>query len=116
IESTGSVALYGILFDSDRATLRQESRPTLDEIAKLLKGEPKLKLLVVGHTDNVGSFTYNMDLSRQRAEAVAAELTHRYGIAASRLHPVGISFASPVASNRSEEGRARNRRVELVED
>jgi outer membrane protein OmpA-like peptidoglycan-associated protein len=116
IASTGSVALYGILFDSDRATLRQESRPTLDEIAKLLKGEPKLKLLVVGHTDNVGSFSYNMDLSRQRAEAVAAELSGRYGIATSRLHPVGVSYASPVASNRSEEGRARNRRVELVED
>jgi outer membrane protein OmpA-like peptidoglycan-associated protein len=75
-----------------------------------------LKLLVVGHTDNVGSYGFNMDLSQRRAAAVVAALAGRFGIARDRLSPVGVSYASPVASNRAEEGRAKNRRVELVEN
>jgi outer membrane protein OmpA-like peptidoglycan-associated protein len=82
----------------------------------LLKSDPKLKLLVVGHTDNVGGFTSNMALSEHRAAAVVNELVTKYQIAQSRLTPVGVSFASPVATNKTEEGRAKNRRVQLVEE
>ncbi len=116
ITTTGSVALYGIFFDSNSAQVKQESEPALQEIGKLLKAQPALNLLVVGHTDNVGTFDFNMDLSRRRAEAVVAALVSRFGVQQRRLTPVGVSFASPVASNASEEGRARNRRVQLVEN
>jgi len=70
----GHIALYGIYFDTDKAAIKPESRPTLDEIAKLLNGQPTLSVFIVGHTDSQGSFEHNMTLSRQRAEAVAAAL------------------------------------------
>ncbi|MDY0039812.1 MAG: OmpA family protein, partial [Desulforhabdus sp.] len=116
ISDTGSIALYGIYFDFDKADLKTESQPTLEQIVGLLKDDPKLKLLVVGHTDNVGTFPFNMDLSQRRAAAVVNALTTQFGVEKSRLTPVGVSFAAPVASNRTEEGRAKNRRVELVEN
>lgn len=116
IAGGGRVALYGIYFDFNKAGVKPESDPTLSEIAKLLKGRAAMKLLVVGHTDNVGSFSSNKDLSERRAAAVVAALASRFGVGRDRLTPFGVSFASPVASNASEEGRARNRRVELVEN
>jgi OOP family OmpA-OmpF porin len=115
ISTAGRVALYGIHFDFNKTDIKPESDPTLEQMAKLLKDSPALKLLVVGHTDNVGGFTFNMDLSQRRAAAVVAALNTRYGIAKDRLSPVGVSFASPVASNKTEDGRAKNRRVELVD-
>lgn len=115
ISTKGSIALYGIYFDFNKADIKPESQPTLEQIAHLLKGDPGLKLLVVGHTDNVGSFSFNMDLSQRRAGAVVDALTGQYGVDRNRLTAVGVSFACPVASNNSEEGRAKNRRVELVE-
>ena len=114
ISSTGRVALYGIYFDTDKADLKPESQPTLQEIAKLLKQDPSLKLCVVGHTDNVGAFDYNIGLSQRRAAAVVKELAAKHGIAAARLKPAGVGMLSPVAPNDHEEGRAKNRRVELV--
>jgi len=75
---------------------------------------PSLKLLVVGHTDNVGTLSSNMDLSKRRADAVVSVLVSQYAIDRTRLSPVGVSFASPVAPNSNDEGRAKNRRVELV--
>lgn len=116
IDSTGRVALYGIYFDFNKADLKPESDATLQEIAALLKQNAALKLLVVGHTDNVGTFPFNMDLSQRRAASVVAALTTRFSIAKDRLTPVGVSFASPVAPNKTEDGRAKNRRVELVEN
>ncbi|MCK9296066.1 MAG: OmpA family protein [Desulfobulbaceae bacterium] len=116
IAVSGSIALYGIYFDFDQAVVKPESQPTLQEIAQLLKNKPELKLLIAGHTDNVGSFVYNMDLSQRRAAAVVQALTSGFGIDRARLTPVGVSSASPKATNRSEEGRAKNRRVELVEN
>jgi outer membrane protein OmpA-like peptidoglycan-associated protein len=89
--------------------------PTIKQIAKLLKDNPKLKLLIVGHTDNQGTFIYNKKLSEGRAKSVVKLLVTKYGINADRLHPVGVSYAAPIASNNTEEGRAKNRRVELVE-
>jgi len=115
IKRTGKVALYTIYFDFDKADLKPESKPTIEEIAKLLKKNPKLKLYVVGHTDNVGSFDYNMNLSQRRAEAVVKELVEKYGISKDRLKGYGVGPLSPVASNSTEEGRSKNRRVELVE-
>lgn len=116
IQGYGKVALYGIYFDVDKATLKSESDSTLEQIGKLLKEKPSLKLLVVGHTDNAGNYAANMDLSQRRAAAVVTALTGRYGVKQDRLTAVGVSFAAPVASNKSEDGRAKNRRVELVEN
>ncbi len=115
IDTQGSVALYGIYFDTGKTEIKPESKPTLEQIAKLLRSKPLLKLLVVGHTDNQGTFDYNMDLSKRRAHAVVKALVSGYGINASRLKPVGVGYACPRASNRTPEGRAKNRRVELVE-
>ncbi len=115
IAKSGSVALYGIYFDFDKAALKSESKPTLDEIAKLLREQPELKLVVVGHSDNVGKLDYNMTLSKQRAAAVERALMDDYGVAKGRLMSWGVGFLSPVASNQSDEGRALNRRVELVQ-
>lgn len=114
LSKAGKVALYGILFDLDKTEIKPESKPALDEIAQLLKKNPELKLLVVGHTDNQGDLQYNHELSRRRAESVAKALGAHYGIAAERLSPYGVGMLAPAASNDSEEGRAKNRRVELV--
>jgi outer membrane protein OmpA-like peptidoglycan-associated protein len=114
IKETGKVAVYGILFDTGKSEIKPESQPTIGEIAKLLKANPALKLYVVGHTDNVGAFDYNIKLSQSRAAAVVDALVSKNGIAASRLIPFGDGPTAPVASNKSEEGRAMNRRVELV--
>ena len=111
---TGHIALYGIYFDTDKAALKPESRPTLEQIAKLLTTQPQLNVFIVGHTDNQGAYDYNVDLSRRRAEAVAAELARSYRIAPARLRTAGVGFLAPVGSNASDSGRALNRRVELV--
>ena len=115
LNRTGHASVYGIYFDTGKADVKPESDAALKEIAKLLQQDPKLKLHVVGHTDNVGTLVSNMDLSRRRADAVAKVLTTKYTIAASRLDAQGVGPLAPVASNKTEEGRAKNRRVELVE-
>jgi hypothetical protein len=114
IASDGHVALYGILFDTDKTDIKPESAATIAEIAKFLKQDAGMKLYVVGHTDNVGVYDYNMGLSQRRAAAVVAELTTKHGIPAARLKPAGSGPLSPVAPNDTEDGRAKNRRVELV--
>ena len=115
IADTGRIALYGLHFDSAKAELRAESLATLQQIAGLLRENASLKLVIVGHTDNRGTLEYNMDLSNRRAQAVRDALVRQHGIAAARLAAWGAGYLSPVASNRGEEGRALNRRVELVE-
>lgn len=114
IGKEGKIALYGIFFDFDKAELKPESAPTLQEIATLLKAEPKLAVIIVGHTDNQGGFEYNLDLSRRRAEAVVRALATQHGIEQKRLRSSGVGMVAPAASNDGEEGRAKNRRVELV--
>ncbi len=116
ISATGSVSLYGIFFDTNSASVREDSETTLQEIAKLFQQQPDLNLLVVGHTDNAGAFEYNMKLSQNRAQSVVDELSTKYGVSQDRLVPVGVSYASPVSSNATAEGQALNRRVELVEN
>ncbi|MES9827441.1 MAG: OmpA family protein [Candidatus Thiodiazotropha sp.] len=113
IAETGHVALYGIQFDHDKATLRPESEETIAEIVKALKSAPTLLLYVVGHTDDVGSLSYNQDLSLKRANTVV-EVLVAAGIESSRLTALGVGPAAPVSSNEIEAGRAKNRRVELV--
>lgn len=114
ISAEGRIALYGIYFDFDKADVKAESDPQLDEIAKLLKGQPNLNVLVVGHTDGKGALDYNLGLSQRRATAVVDLLISRYGVAPARVVPVGVGMAAPIASNASDEGRAKNRRVEIV--
>ncbi|WP_449258762.1 OmpA family protein [Chlorobium limicola] len=114
IASTGRVSLYGIYFDTNRSEIKPASKPALAEIAKLLKKQPTLNLHVVGHTDNVGGYAFNMALSKRRADAVVGALQNEFGIPASRLTANGVGNLAPVASNTTEAGRAKNRRVELV--
>ena len=114
ITRTGHASVYGIYFDTGKADVKPESDATLKEIAKLLQQDPKLKLYVVGHTDNVGTLASNMDLSKRRGDAVVTVLTTTYKVAAARLTAAGDGPTAPVASNDSEDGRAKNRRVELV--
>jgi OOP family OmpA-OmpF porin len=110
----GRIVLYNILFDFDKADIKPESKPQLEEIARLLQASPNLRLHVVGHTDNVGQLAYNMDLSRRRSQSVVQALVQANGIAAARLTGHGVGPLAPVAPNTDDAGRARNRRTELV--
>jgi OOP family OmpA-OmpF porin len=116
LKATGHVAVYGIYFDTSRSEVKPESKPALEEIAKLLKLEPALKLKVVGHTDMTGALEANMKLSRARAEAVVQALVSQHGVAAARLEGHGVGPLAPVATNDTEAGKAKNRRVELVKE
>ncbi len=114
IAATGKAAVYGIYFDTGKSIVKPESSPSLDEITKLLKQNTGMALYVVGHTDNVGALDPNLKLSADRADAVVKALIGR-GVAASRLKGAGVGPYCPVESNRTEAGKALNRRVELVE-
>jgi outer membrane protein OmpA-like peptidoglycan-associated protein len=115
IRDSGEVAVYGLYFDTDKDAIKSESESAMVEISKLLKSDPTLRLHVVGHTDNQGKPDYNLDLSHRRATSIVAELRSKYGISANRLDAFGCGMYSPVASNEAETGRAKNRRVELVQ-
>lgn len=110
----GRIVLYSILFDFDKAEIKPESKPQLYEIERLLQSSPNLRLHVVGHTDNQGQLTYNMDLSRRRSQSVVQALIQVNGIAAGRLTGHGVGPLAPIAPNTDEAGRSRNRRTELV--
>ncbi len=114
LDASGRVAVYGIYFDTNKTELKPESGAALTEIAKLLKSAPALKVHIVGHTDSVGSLDANLKLSKGRAASVVKALTGKYGIAAARLKAHGVASLAPVASNDTEGGKAKNRRVELV--
>ena len=114
LDVDGKVAVYGIFFDTRKADVKPESRSSLDEMAKLLAKIPVLKVYIVGHTDNAGTLSGNLDLSQKRAEAVAKALASTYKVDSQRLVARGVASLAPVANNGTETGRARNRRVELV--
>jgi OmpA-OmpF porin, OOP family len=114
ITSTGHVAVYGIFFETGKSDINAESEQAIAQISELLKNNASLKLYVVGHTDNVGSLESNLKLSEDRARAVVNSLTAKYGILPDRLKSYGVASLAPVASNDTEEGKAKNRRVELV--
>lgn len=112
LNAKGHVALY-INFDTDQASIKTDGLPAVDEIAKLLNKDTGLKLSVEGHTDNSGNGAHNKTLSQQRAEVVVSNLVSK-GIDKTRLAAVGFGADQPIADNASDEGRAKNRRVELV--
>ena len=111
----GRVAVQDILFEVNSAEILPESADALATIAELMREQSSMELLVVGHTDNTGDFDYNVSLSLQRAQSVVNWLENEHGIAGDRLQAAGAGMMAPVTTNRTEEGRARNRRVELVE-
>jgi OmpA-OmpF porin, OOP family len=115
IKATGHVSVYGITFDGDKADLKPESDAVIAEIAKLLKQDASLKIFVVGHTANVGAVDAGLALSQARAAAVMKSLVEKHGIAASRMNAFGAGPYCPVSTNHTEPGRAKNRRVELVQ-
>lgn len=115
LQADGKISLYGIHFDTGKAVLRDESKPQLEQMAALLRAQPALKVAIVGHTDSQGTVDGNLQLSKARAEAVVAALKTKHGVDGARLSAHGLASLAPVASNRDEAGRARNRRVELVE-
>lgn len=112
INKDGFIALY-INFDTGKATIKPDSMAQLDQVAQALKSAPEMKLEVAGHTDDVGKPEANKALSEQRAQSVMKALTER-GIAVARLTAKGYGQTKPIADNKTEEGRAKNRRVELV--
>ena len=109
-----NVKVYGIYFDFASAKIRPQSKPTLDEIAGVMKAHPDWVLRVEGHTDNVGGDAFNQGLSEQRAAAVKKTLAEDYHIPASNLTTAGYGASRPADTNETMEGRARNRRVELA--
>jgi outer membrane protein OmpA-like peptidoglycan-associated protein len=112
LAAKGHMALY-IHFDTDQATIRSDGKPAIAEIATLLKKDATLKLAIEGHTDNSGDAKHNLALSRERADAVVQTLVSG-GIDSARLRAAGRGAAEPLADNKDEAGRAKNRRVELV--
>lgn len=114
ISNTGHVAVYGIYFETGKSDINEKSAEVIVQISTLLKNNSSLKLYVVGHTDNAGSVDDNLKLSKERADAVVNSLTANYGISPDRLKAYGVASLAPVASNDTEEGKAKNRRVELV--
>ncbi len=113
LATTGKVDIYGILFDTDKTDIKPASKPTLDQVAKLLKDDPTLKLEVSGHTDSTGGAAHNMVLSQDRAKAVVDALVKQYGIDPTRLQSKGYGDTKPVAPNDTDANKAKNRRVEL---
>ena len=113
IKKSGHVAIYGIHFDTGKADILPDSERVLNEIAKLLQQDPTLKLRVEGHTDNQGAAPANQTLSERRAQAVVAWLV-AHGVGAPRLTSAGLGQTKPIADNQTPDGRAKNRRVELV--
>ncbi len=114
LSAQGKVAVYGILFDTDKATLKAESKPVLAEMAKLLQKEATLKVYLVNHTDNQGALARNVELSQQRADAVMKALVTEYRVDAKRMGAKSVGPYAPAASNDTDAGKEKNRRVELV--
>ncbi len=113
LDKSGHVAVYGIHFDTGKATIQPDSEAILSQIVTLMQQHPDLKLRVEGHTDNVGAAAANLALSEKRAQSVVSWLTS-HGIQASRLSAKGLGQTKPVADNSTDDGKAKNRRVELV--
>jgi outer membrane protein OmpA-like peptidoglycan-associated protein len=115
VMAEGRAVFYGIHFDFDKADIKPSSAPQLGEMAKFLTANPQARVFVIGHTDNKGALDYNLSLSGRRADAVVKALAAQYRIDPKRLTPRGLGPLAPVATNRTDDGQAQNRRVEMVE-
>lgn len=115
IASKGHVAIYGIHFDTGKADIKPESMSAIKEIADFMNSNPTKKYYVVGHTDNDGNFNSNMTLSTKRAKAVMDCLAKKFGVKFSQIQAHGVSSLAPVSSNETADGKAKNRRVEIVQ-
>jgi len=113
-EEKPTFILEGITFDFDKATIRASSEPTLQEAGKVMERFASVKVRIEGHTDSVGADDYNQGLSERRAQAVKAYLEQNFKIDPGRIEAVGFGESKPIADNKSEEGRAKNRRIEFV--
>jgi outer membrane protein OmpA-like peptidoglycan-associated protein len=114
LANAGRADIYSIYFSFNSDSLREESEPTLREISDIMRRHPDWKLSVAGHTDGIGGDAPNLDLSKRRAASVREALVTRFGVGANRLATDGYGKSRPVDTNETEEGRARNRRVELI--
>jgi len=115
IQTDGHIAIYDILFETGKSDIKPESEAAIKNVANYINANPGKKFYIVGHTDNVGDFTANMTLSESRAKAVLTTLTTKYAVKSEQLKAYGVSSLSPVANNSTEEGKAKNRRVDIVE-
>jgi OmpA-OmpF porin, OOP family len=115
LSNDGKIALYGVYFDTGKAIIKEESKAQIDEIGKMLTEKKLLKVHIVGHTDNVGSVEANMSLSKKCADAVVSELIKLFRIEPNRLTAYGVASLNPVTTNSTENGKSKNRRVEIVE-
>jgi OOP family OmpA-OmpF porin len=113
--ATGHIVIYDIHFNADKADILPESAKALATVADFLKTNADKRFFVVGHAAGVGDFESGMELSEERAKAVVEELTAKYGVAGNQLEAYGVGALCPVASNKTEKGAAKNRRVEIVE-
>jgi len=114
LKENGYSVINGIYFEEDKAEIKKESEPALNEIAKYLKKNPGVLLYVIAHTDMVGKLDFKIALSKSRADAVVKALVSRYFIASDRVIADGVGPLSPVATNQNLEGRKKNERIELV--
>ena len=115
LSQNGHIAIYGIHFDSGKSEIKQGSTQTLKNIAEFLNTHPNKKYIIAGHTDNKGNFDVNLKLSLERANAVLNELVTNYNVKVTQLKAYGDGSTAPIATNTTDEGRAKNRRVEIVE-
>ena len=111
---SGRYVTHGILFDTDSDRIKPESAATIKMIASGMQANPGVNFLIEGHTDSTGDAAHNMDLSRRRADAVKSVLVSQFGVDAARLTTAGLGASKPIASNNTAQGRAENRRVEIV--
>lgn len=114
LNNDGRVTLRGVLFETDSARLNDSGRDAAARLAGAMLQNPTIRVAIVGNTDSTGAFRYNLDLSQRRAQAMADELIRVHGVSADRIAPVGVGEIAPVASNDTPEGRAQNRRVDVV--
>lgn len=115
IQTDGHIAVYDILFETGKSDIKPESDAAIKNVADYMNTNPAKKFYIVGHTDNVGDFAANMTLSENRAKSVLNELVTKYGVKAENLKAYGVSSLAPIANNAAEEGKKKNRRVDIVE-
>ncbi|MBU3914793.1 OmpA family protein, partial [bacterium] len=114
LAATGHIAIYDIYFDIGKDTVKPTSDSALKTIADYMNSQKEMKFFIVGHTDNTGLYTNNLTLSRNRAKTVMNLLVSKFGVSESQLDADGVASLAPVASNKEEVGREKNRRVEIV--